>query len=141
MPLGPKRFRTTPTPGHSDQRVHRMRLRLLFVVCMAAAAVAVGRGRTVGAAEPQKGARLKVDFNAKGISALTYGTTNLLADGSFLVERAIFRKRDGSEAVPALKPDSKWDARRRVLTTRLPWGSVTCEYGVESDRLKFHITV
>src|SRR5205809_5751312 len=103
-----------------------MRLRLLLVICIAAVAIAGGARRTVGAAEPQKAARLKVEFNTKGVSALSYGTTNLLADGSFLVERAAFRKRDGSEAVPPLKPDIKWDARRRVLTTRLPRGSVTC---------------
>src|SRR5438876_4956401 len=115
-----------------------MRLRVPLLVCLAAAAIAGGRQRTVVAAEPAKGARLKVDFNAKGISALSYGTTNLLADGSFLVERAVFRKPDGSESVPALKPDSRCDARRRVLTTRFPWGSVTCTYVAESDRLKFH---
>jgi len=118
-----------------------MRLRLLFVVCIAAAAITAGRLQPLVAAEPAKAARLKVDFNAKGISVLNYGTTNLLADGTFLVERVVIRKRDGSETVPALNPDAKWDARRRVLTTRFPWGSVTCEYGVDPDRLKFHITI
>jgi hypothetical protein len=118
-----------------------MRLRLLLVVCLTASIVAGGCGRKLDAAEPLKGGRLRVDFNAKGISALNFGTTSLLADGSFFVERAVFRKADGSESIPPLKPDVRWDARNRILTTRFSWGSVTCKYGVESDRLTFRISV
>ena len=61
-----------------------MRLRLLLVVCMTTATIAIGRQQPLAAADPPKAARLKVDFNAKGISVLNYGTTNLLADGTFL---------------------------------------------------------
>ncbi|HTK78010.1 MAG TPA: hypothetical protein VL371_22270 [Gemmataceae bacterium] len=119
-----------------------MRLRLLLVVCIAGAAIAVVRRPSLTAAEPSKAApRLKVDFNAKGVSVLTYGTTNLLVDGAFLVERAVFRRPDGTEMTPALKPEIRWDARRRTLTSRFSWGSVTCEYLSEADRLRFHITV
>src|SRR5262245_16620660 len=103
-----------------------MRLRLLLGVCVVAAVVAAGRAPTVPAAEPAKAGRLKVDFNAKGISVLGCGATNLLGDGSFVVERAVFRSRDGGESVPALKPEVRWDPRRRSLLTRFPWGSVTC---------------
>jgi hypothetical protein len=120
-----------------------MRIRLLLVVCTAAAAAAIagGRDRTAVAAEPTKGARLRVDFNAKGVSVLNYGTTNLLADGTFLVERAVFRRRDGTEVTPPLKPEVRWDARRRSLAFRFSWGSVTCVYLPEPDKLKFQITV
>lgn len=119
-----------------------MRLRLLLVVCVAAAAIAGGRERPATAADPPKAApRLRVDFNAKGVSVLNYGTTNLLADGAFVVERAVFRRRDGTELTPALKPEVKWDARLRTLTFRFSWGSVTCAYKVDPDRLKFHVTV
>jgi hypothetical protein len=116
-----------------------MRLRLLLVVCMAAAATA--RRPTAVAADPPKSARLRVDFNAKGVSVLNYGPTNLLADGTFVVERAVFRRRDGTEITPALKPEVRWDARRRSLIHRFSWGSVTCTYLPEPDKLKFHITV
>jgi hypothetical protein len=115
-----------------------MRLRLLFLVCVGAAGVAAGRGPT---AEPGKAARLRIDFNAKGVSVLNYGTTNLLGDGSFLVEKAVFRARDGKESSPALKPDARWDPRRRSLTMRFPWGIVACVYSVEGDRLHCRIGV
>ncbi len=93
---------------------------------------------------------LNATFDSKGISTLTYNDAKLFDDvanpyDGFRVINYTIIKPDGTRTVTPYVANTlyttSWDASAKTITWTFAWGSVSCKYTTQSDRLGMAITV
>ena len=95
------------------------------------------------AAHAQTKPALQVAYDANGLSSVRYGGTEMLHSAVIGLSELDLRKAFPPKVdhAAAVKPTSSFDAAKHVLAQTYPWGSLTCGYSVDGDRLMLDFTV
>lgn len=85
---------------------------------------------------------IEAQFDAKGLSRLSYADASFVGDGAFQVYGANLRSADGLRHAADMKGGQRsFDAATRTLSLTWPWGTVRCAYTIEPTRLRLSVTV
>lgn len=94
------------------------------------------------AAAPAMGQGVSVSLSSEGLSEFMYNGVELLEDGEFQLQRAIFRRSDGTMYSSSNILNSQaFDSSQSKIIRNYEWGSVSLKYGITTDRLSMQVEV
>ena len=83
----------------------------------------------------------KLAFEATHLASISVGGENVLADGRLRVQKAVFRKADGSSYGADLRTKPAGSRQGPRVEAKYAWGTVACEYAAAPGRLDLTIRV
>ena len=93
----------------------------------------------VAVAAPTTQSSLQIGFNSQGLSSVNYGGQELLADGRIEVRQRLTWPAEAN--APTTQPQSGFEPAAARVQQAYAWGTVSCVYRVDGDKLKLDVEV
>ncbi|BCM92626.1 hypothetical protein IAD21_04508 [Abditibacteriota bacterium] len=76
-----------------------------------------------------------------GLASLQYEGTEFLSNGEFHIDNVVLRRWDGKSTNADVSSQITWDAAKHRITRTYSWGTASCLYAVQGERLDLTVDV